>query len=305
MLPFVGWTQDYELSTDNTAYRDLTGGVFVSDDFDEVSYDVPLKEKFPDLWDFRFFDIKMDMDSIFIGGPGFVLIESWDAKHIVALDPFFYGNLFKHDVESSISYGMDEVDGVSYFVVQWKNLESDEVLGKSISVQLRIQEETNNVSFHYGESDIPEGTASPEGIQCGAFLLDEEFKLVKMFTISGQPKNPTGRQGVFDYLKAYPDNGTQYMLENKTFSDVAPNELENKMATLYPNPTSGDLIISLDKTYSTVSLQITSILGEVLMETEYQNVNQVEAQLLAKPGLYYVEIVADEVRIPAYKVIKE
>ncbi len=303
LLAQYAQAQDYSFTHDNSQYNELVNPTIISKELDPaLSYGAALEEKFSDIWDFDFFGEAMKMDSIFVGTSGFVLMQSSNDLYIVAIDPFVY-TVSKHDTSSSISCGIDIVNGIKYFVVQWKNVESTDFPGKIMSIQVRIKEGSNDVTFHYGNSDIPNGSATSEGVQVGMFLLNADFQLVKLITISGQPDNPTGNSGSFAYLQGYPANGKRYILENNNNSAV--EEIQTKQALVYPNPTQGEYSLVLDKVYSEVTLTVRSTIGEVISTEVYNNVAQISSEFDGASGLYFLELLSEYATWRVVKLWKE
>jgi hypothetical protein len=60
--------------------------------------------------------------------------------------------------------------------------------------------------------------------------------------------------------------------------------------SVYPNPTSGIVLLSLGATYSNVTISITNVLGELITKESYTNANEVFATINAAPGIYFITI---------------
>lgn len=289
-IPGSAFSQDYSFSQESTTYQELTNGIEVTRDFKEVNYRVALKEKLPDLKPMSFFGVDMNIDSMIAGGPGFVLIGSQDDKYAVALDPFFVGKgISVYDTSSSLSYGMMKRDGKNYFVVQWKNIQSEEYPGEYCNAQLLVEEKTNHVTFHYGPSSLKQGTTSPEGIQVGVFLLSGDFQqLYKMNLVSGDPATPVIRNLTYANLDGYPVDGTEYIFNNDNYSSVT--NLQFVTTSVYPNPSESQLNIESNVPFSVI--EITDMTGR-----RVQNVS-LEANMLSavinttgiKSGTYQITL---------------
>lgn len=76
-------------------------------------------------------------------------------------------------------------------------------------------------------------------------------------------------------------------------------------ATVFPNPTAGDLIIAFDKEYKTVEIEFTNIAGQVLMKkVEPFTGKIIDLKIDAPAGLYILSIKGDGTKSSKFKIIK-
>jgi len=84
---------------------------------------------------------------------------------------------------------------------------------------------------------------------------------------------------------------------------IQENDFE-KILALYPNPTSGNLQISLSSTYESVTVRVQNELGQEINKQTFANTDKLEVNIEGPAGIYFVEIAAD-FRKATLKVIKE
>ena len=92
-------------------------------------------------------------------------------------------------------------------------------------------------------------------------------------------------------------------LVNLVFTGVEESTFEHSLA-LYPNPTSGKLIVDLAKEYSGVSVSVYDVTGKVIAKTMSANTNQLNLEIEGKPGFYIVEIHTQAGNSAKFKVVK-
>ncbi|WP_397363643.1 carboxypeptidase-like regulatory domain-containing protein [Olleya sp. R77988] len=79
-----------------------------------------------------------------------------------------------------------------------------------------------------------------------------------------------------------------------------------KQSTLYPNPSStGFFNLKLLKNYKKVNIQVTNMSGQVVLLNSFQNVNKKVSLDLSEftSGIYIINIIADDKKLPAKKAI--
>ena len=80
------------------------------------------------------------------------------------------------------------------------------------------------------------------------------------------------------------------------------NTLSNQI-NIYPNPTAGDLSIQLGNTYEDVQVVVRNILGQQIMTKTYTAVQDLNINIEADSGLYFIEITTGNQRAVS-KVVK-
>ncbi|WP_053991234.1 LamG-like jellyroll fold domain-containing protein [Mangrovimonas sp. TPBH4] len=74
---------------------------------------------------------------------------------------------------------------------------------------------------------------------------------------------------------------------------------------LYPNPTSGDVNVTLNGVYQTIDAQLVSITGKVVAEYQFTNTNEFSIDLNNfNSGLYFLNLKADQLDTATVKVVK-
>ena len=72
----------------------------------------------------------------------------------------------------------------------------------------------------------------------------------------------------------------------------------------YPNPTNGNFTIDLCKEYSSVTIQITNMLGKVISTSKYASVKTIEQEIEGSSGIYFVNIDVAQGASKSLKIIK-
>lgn len=82
--------------------------------------------------------------------------------------------------------------------------------------------------------------------------------------------------------------------------------LEENQVKLYPNPSvTGDFNLRFLKKYKKVAIFVANISGQIIQSNIYQNVNNIERLDLSRfsSGIYIINIIADDERLPTKKAI--
>lgn len=82
--------------------------------------------------------------------------------------------------------------------------------------------------------------------------------------------------------------------------------LEEYQVKLYPNPSvTGDFNLRFHKKYKKVAVFVANISGQIIQSNIYQNVNNIERLDLSRfsSGIYIINIIADDERLPTKKAI--
>jgi len=85
---------------------------------------------------------------------------------------------------------------------------------------------------------------------------------------------------------------------------IAENDWKH-LLTIAPNPTSGTLVVHLDKQHATIGVKVLDVLGKTLQEEEYSNVSSIPIALDGPTGLYFLEIEDDTGQRAVFTAIKE
>lgn len=81
------------------------------------------------------------------------------------------------------------------------------------------------------------------------------------------------------------------------------SETQNNV-TFYPNPTSKEIIIELDRIYDNISVKLSSINGQVISINEYGSSSKIFYEIEEPSGIYFIEVFNNAGDIAKLKVIK-
>ena len=117
----------------------------------------------------------------------------------------------------------------------------------------------------------------------------------------------------FDFNEAIITNTTSHIIDRNIAGGAFIVSSENMELTntvnanfiAYPNPTTGKVEISLNKTYSNVMVKVTDVIGSVISTHQYQNASNLHLDVDALSGIYFIEIVTDGNEKTVLKLIKE
>lgn len=73
---------------------------------------------------------------------------------------------------------------------------------------------------------------------------------------------------------------------------------------IYPNPTNRDINILFNKTYKDIKVNIVDITGKKIQSNHFTNEKELNLQLFANKGIYFLNITADS-KILNYRIIKQ
>ncbi len=74
--------------------------------------------------------------------------------------------------------------------------------------------------------------------------------------------------------------------------------------SLYPNPSNGNFTINLGKEYTDVSVQIYSLLGQIISSEKYAFAKTIEQEINLSAGIYLIKVNADKLESRAFRIIK-
>ena len=88
-------------------------------------------------------------------------------------------------------------------------------------------------------------------------------------------------------------------------NQVEIDEVEMTQLIVYPNPTSGSITIDFnDQKYAEVEIKVMNSIGQIVHNSKYFNTLKCEIEIADEPGLYFVEITADN-SVTVHKVVKQ
>jgi ubiquitin len=83
------------------------------------------------------------------------------------------------------------------------------------------------------------------------------------------------------------------------------NKLSLINTSFYPNPTSGNITIDLNPSFSKINIKTTNVLGQTVLERNFENTNKINFEIIGNPGIYFVEIQNETGLKSILKIIKE
>ncbi|HAW50725.1 MAG TPA: hypothetical protein DCX54_00110 [Flavobacteriales bacterium] len=295
--------QNYVLYQGNGAYNELNNAIVVSSDLDLMEYREKFNGHVSNDFNLKLFGLEMDTDSVIVGRQGFLLMVTKDGNHIMAIDPFVAENVTKYDTTSKISHKIEIVNGLRYYVIQWKNIQTSDAAGKYINLQLWLEEGGENVKFHFGPTDVPELATSQNGIQCGVYQLSPTFQVEKFTNLTGTAENPDPSSAKYGKLSTFPQNEMIY-----TFATGNPTSLDeihlSPVVSIFPNPVSEFLILTVSESEIGMPISIKSFNGQEVFTGKIKATKTEIDFSQQTNGLYFVRIGNEYVQ-GVYKVMKQ
>jgi hypothetical protein len=86
---------------------------------------------------------------------------------------------------------------------------------------------------------------------------------------------------------------------------VGLNDLNRSAASIYPNPSTGNLKVNLGETYDQLTVTITNVMGQQLSSKVYENVNMIDMQLVEATGIYFIELQSLNGLNATYRIVKQ
>ena len=100
--------------------------------------------------------------------------------------------------------------------------------------------------------------------------------------------------GVYKYNAVEEKNALS--IEQETIVENAPvveNEIEG--IKVFPNPTNGEVYISLENSVDELNIEVFTIKGELVLQESYFNTDRIKLNLDNKPGIYLVRLTGSEI----------
>jgi len=83
----------------------------------------------------------------------------------------------------------------------------------------------------------------------------------------------------------------------------APNMAINGL-NVYPNPTRGEISIQCDEFFDALTVKVRNALGETISESVFRGQNQIQMDINASPGIYFIEISDSRGRSSTMRLVK-
>jgi hypothetical protein len=133
-------------------------------------------------------------------------------------------------------------------------------------------------------------------VDCGDFFAPIPGETGSSFTVTAN-----GSYAVIVDQNACTDtSGCIEILNVGIFEDNFGQEI-----ALFPNPTNGRLVLQLGNEYRLIETRQRNTLGQELKRETFHSRSQIEMELVGAPGIYWLEIRADNTRKAVLKVLKE
>ena len=104
-----------------------------------------------------------------------------------------------------------------------------------------------------------------------------------------------------DVTSTFSNDCDYWCLENKVDNE---NIFENLTFQCFPNPTSGNINIIADKNYKNLVVKVYNLSGQELMSKKYKNTQNIDFELEASSGIYFITIEAEGSIFQRFKIIK-
>jgi hypothetical protein len=85
---------------------------------------------------------------------------------------------------------------------------------------------------------------------------------------------------------------------------IMENSFGNTL-TVYPNPTAGNVNITLGETYKGISVEVTDVLGKIIQTKSFNSTSEIALNLVGENGYYFVKITSDSGEAARIKVLKK
>ncbi|MEQ9063922.1 MAG: T9SS type A sorting domain-containing protein [Vicingaceae bacterium] len=294
--------QDYTFYTDTIEYTELTNSSIVTADFNQIVTAIPFGSLFGSTFNLKVNNMNIYQDTIYIGTEGYIFLQTLNRDTNIFIDPFFSFDIKKYNATSSISHKIEKINGVNHYVIQWKNVETDDFPGDFINFQLKINENNQDITFHYGSSNVSTSALSSKGFQIGMFLVDGlTNNLYSSLTLEGSENNPSvSSQNV--YMFSNPKESRRYIFRNNLFLSFESHQPQGNKHLIYPNPCINEL--HLEGFNNVKRIEIIDVFGRIVKSISSGNLSVIELSNL-KTGVYFVKPIADKYNFNSIKFFKK
>jgi ubiquitin len=76
-------------------------------------------------------------------------------------------------------------------------------------------------------------------------------------------------------------------------------------ASFYPNPSNGNVTIDLNRPFSKINIKVNNIVGQTILERNFENTDKINFEINENSGIYFVEIHNETGLTTTIKVLKE
>lgn len=146
---------------------------------------------------------------------------------------------------------------------------------------------TNDNTF--GESGIVYHTFSSS---IESFAFDIALPATDKILVFGNVTMPNSREIGF------------LSLEKDQSDALVPSGTNHQDVAIYPNPGFNNYSISLEKVYTKIVVRVRDSSGRTLGIKEYSNTDKIQSAIEGNPGVYFLELYADQEYLGSFKLVK-
>ena len=157
---------------------------------------------------------------------------------------------------------------------------------------------------------LPDNGVSLSGITLEADLVDADYQWVDcddgFSFISGETNQSFTPEANGNYAVIVTEDACSDTSECLTVSSIGVVENDFGAAlSVYPNPTNGELSISLGELYTGITVELQTITGQVVQTNNYNNTSNIAYNVEGAAGLYLLKIRSGEGKFVTLRVIKK
>ncbi|MBQ4805752.1 T9SS type A sorting domain-containing protein [Aquimarina sp. MMG015] len=198
------------------------------------------------------------------------------------------------DRESGDWFGLNLSISDEYFVVgairEDHDIDGTNVLNDSGSVY--VFEKDINGLWSQTQKVVDENRASGDSFG-SAVLVEDDYLFIGL---SSDDEDSLEQNFISN-------SGSFIILQNENTLSVTENNLQ-KVSKIYPNPTNDSFEINLDKTYNSIRVNITNILGQIVKKVNFYDENTFIIEINQPNGIYFVNLEADLEIFKTIKIVK-
>ncbi len=104
---------------------------------------------------------------------------------------------------------------------------------------------------------------------------------------------------------------SDYNIQKESTLHLTVNNLTNNKnhfllnTSLYPNPSNGNITIDLNQSFSKVNIKVNNIVGQTILERNFENTDKIKFEINGNPGIYFIDIQNESGLKTNLKVLKE
>lgn len=104
---------------------------------------------------------------------------------------------------------------------------------------------------------------------------------------------------------------SDYNIQKESTLHLTINNLTNNKnqfllnTSFYPNPSSGNITIDLNQSFSKVNITVNNIVGQTILERNFENTDKINFDINGNSGIYFIDIQNESGLKTNLKVLKE